>query len=95
MGQVDMSLHSHRFDLTKPMVVFGGLLLTASAICSTLDTTASVPVIGEDVQVVAGEESFSLGEANPFAYECDRSQETQGETSAAVDTPTSDDCFLH
>ena len=67
-GISETSLPS-RCDLTAPAMVFGGLFISAIAICSTLD--AASPTISAEPQVVTDEHVVGPQGSDPHASTCD------------------------
>jgi hypothetical protein len=90
MGHTDLMLPHHRLDLSKSVVIFGGLLLTASAICSTLDMAGPVPAVAEEVQVLGDEGSILPADLDPHAYSCDETSQSKNPSEPASDQPASD-----
>ena len=61
-----------RMDLTRTALVFGGLLLTATVLCSAMEASGVSQILDADeVKVLRNENVIGPEEQNPVALNCD------------------------
>lgn len=73
IGPINDSAHMHRTDLSSSILIFGGLLLTAIAICGALDATPSTRSTIEEVRVMVDQAVIDPKSIDLQAVECSRS----------------------
>jgi len=74
IGPAHTSMSCRRFDLSTPVLVFGGLLITATAV-RALDMSASTGVYVEEVKVIADQYTVSPKQLlDPVALSCESRQ---------------------
>lgn len=78
LSNAESTLCHRRYDLTHPALIFGGLLLTATAICGTLQVPATPVVPVEEVLVLNDEGVVIPDGVDPFVMSCDVKKRTLG-----------------
>lgn len=70
------------FDLSTPLLIFGGLFLVSAAFCAM---EASSSLLTEEVGVIIAEDAEPIQELNPISYDCGTRGEEVSDHSCDVD----------
>jgi hypothetical protein len=89
LGNAESTLCHRRFDLSNPALIFGGLLITATAICGTLQVPATPVIPVEEVVVLNDENVIAPEGIDPFAVSCDVKNNSNGSGTMQMVSATS------